>query len=77
MFTYKIEITREKKEKDKKDTHTQSHAYIVQIDKYITKNTQKLLQPYSYLYYFTLIVFLLFFKSVIYFNNKANLQCMS
>ena len=77
MFTYKIEIKREKKEKDKKDIHTQSHAYIVQIDKYITKNTQKLLQPYSYLYYFTLIVFLLFFKSVIYFNNKANLQCMS
>lgn len=35
MFTYKIEIKREKKEKDKKDTHTQSHAYIVKIDKYI------------------------------------------
>ena len=66
MFTYKIEITREKKEKDKKDTHTQSHAYIVKIDKYITKHTQKLLQQYSYLYDFTLIVLLLFFKSVIY-----------
>ena len=24
MFTYKIEIKREKKEKDKKDTHTKS-----------------------------------------------------
>ena len=58
MFTYKIEIKREKKEKDKKrHTHTQSHAYIVQIDKYITKHTQKLLQQYSYLYDFTLIVF--------------------
>ena len=32
MFTYKIEIKREKKQKDKKDRHTQSHAYIVQID---------------------------------------------
>ena len=54
MFTYKIEIKREKKEKDKKrHTHTQSHAYIVQIDKYITKHTQKLLQQYSYLYDFT------------------------
>lgn len=30
MFTHKIEIKREKKEKDKKDTHTQSHAYIAQ-----------------------------------------------
>ena len=40
MFTYKIEIKREKKEKDKKDTHTQSHAYIVKIDKYITKHTK-------------------------------------
>ena len=63
MFPYKIEI---KREKDKKDTHTQSHAYIVKIDKYITKHTQKLLQQYSYLYDFTLIVLLLFFKSVIY-----------
>ena len=77
MFTYKIEIKREKKQKDKKDRHTQSHAYIVQIDKHITKHTKKLLQQYSDLYDFTLIVFLLFFKSVIYFNNKAKLQCMS
>ena len=33
MLTYKI--------KNKKDTH---HAYIVQVDKYITKHTQQFLQ---------------------------------
>ena len=41
MFTYKIEIKRKKKEKDKNDTRTQNHAYIVKIDKYITKHTHK------------------------------------
>ena len=40
IFLIKEFLTLTYKIKDKKDTH---HAYIVQIDKYITKHTRQLL----------------------------------
>ena len=44
-FTYKIEIKKKKKER----RHTQTHAYIVQIEEYTAKHTQSYYSN-SYLY---------------------------